>query len=100
MSTPSFSAERAWRMVTHLWIEIRPAFLKRGTHVLGLEPAVSTMRTPDSMMTRAYSSYGGGAPIVGRIVKLTPNGFEVSERVRSIHFLHSSGVPALCAANM
>mmetsp|Transcript_29739 Transcript_29739/g.69905 ORF Transcript_29739/g.69905 Transcript_29739/m.69905 type:complete len:275 (+) Transcript_29739:190-1014(+) len=100
MWTPSRSAESACRMVTHLWMVMSPAFLKVGTQTLGFEPAVSTILTPSSMMTLAYSSYGGGGPIVGRMVRLTPKGRFVSLAVRRIHERQPSGLPALWAAKI
>ena len=55
-STPSFSADRAWRTATHLWITFMPAALKRSIKGAGLRPAVSTILTPLLMMTSTYSS--------------------------------------------
>jgi hypothetical protein len=53
---------------------------------------------------RRYSSvrattYGGGSPCVGKMVKLTPKGLSGAKaRTFSIHNFKFSGVPALCAA--
>ena len=82
----------------HLCIVISPASLNIRIHFLGLLPAVSTIFTPSSMMTLAYSSYGGGGPIVGRMVRLTPNGFLVNFLSCLIHSRPCSGEPALWMA--
>lgn len=58
---------------------------------LGLDPAVSTIFTPDSTIAWRYSAYGGGV-IDGRIVRLTPKGWSVISRHRAISRTRSSGV--------
>jgi hypothetical protein len=57
----------------------------------GLRPAVSTIRTPPSMIARMYSGYGGLAN-VGRKVRFTPNGLSVMSRQRAISGPSRSGV--------
>ena len=39
MSTPRRSAESAWRIVTHLWMVIKPALCARGNHDTGTDSA-------------------------------------------------------------
>jgi len=56
MSTPIFSADKAWRMVTHLWMEMQPPSLKILTNFLGSLPAVSTTLMPALTMACAYAS--------------------------------------------
>src|ERR1700737_148285 len=51
---------------------------------------------PACTITLRYSSYGGGL-IVGRIVRLTPNGLSVSSRVVAISFARSAGVGCVSA---
>src|SRR3984885_1142705 len=68
-----------------------PWALKSSMCSFGLEPAVSTMRTPLSMIARRYSAYGGGL-MLGRKVRLTPKGLSVSARQRSISARSAAGV--------
>ncbi len=70
-STPLSWALIACRTLVHLCSTFTPAAWKSGRCGAGLEPAVSTILMPDSMMTCRYSSYGGGV-IAGRIVRFTP----------------------------
>mmetsp|Transcript_18559 Transcript_18559/g.37812 ORF Transcript_18559/g.37812 Transcript_18559/m.37812 type:complete len:276 (-) Transcript_18559:177-1004(-) len=97
MSTPSFSAFSAWRIETHLWMHTigGEAVLNMRIQRDGLLPAVSTTLTPSSMNIRQYSSYGGGGPIVGSTVRLTPKGLLVSVLSRRISMRAFSGEPAL-----
>jgi hypothetical protein len=102
MSTPIFSALSACRIDTHLWMHTidGSAALKSAIQRDGLLPAVSTTLTPSSMKTRQYSSYGGGGPMVGSTVRLTPKGLLVSVFSRRISLRAPSGEPALCEVNM
>jgi hypothetical protein len=49
-SQPMACAFSAWRTEVHLWITRTPAAFSVGMYASGLRPAVSTMRTPPSMM--------------------------------------------------
>jgi len=51
-SQPIFCALRAWRTEVHLWITRAPAAFSGSMYGSGLRPAVSTMVTPASAMTR------------------------------------------------
>src|SRR3954451_17198740 len=90
-STPRLSALRAWRTEVALWMTLMPCLWNSWTCSAGLEPAVSTMSTPDSMIAWRYSAYGGGL-IAGRIVRLTPKTRSVSSHVRAISSASASGV--------
>src|SRR5882757_10399339 len=89
-STPSRCALTAWRTLVHLCRTLIPAARNAGRCSAGLNPAVSTTGTPDSMIAARYSAYGGGL-IDGRMVRFTPNGLSVRSRHRLISVTRSSG---------
>ena len=88
---PRLWAFREWRTEVHLWITLIPCSLNSGMKGSGLRPAVSTILTPASTITWAYSSYGTGL-MVGSRVRLTPNGLSVISLQRAISLARSSGV--------
>mmetsp|Transcript_11156 Transcript_11156/g.35359 ORF Transcript_11156/g.35359 Transcript_11156/m.35359 type:complete len:255 (-) Transcript_11156:15-779(-) len=109
MSTPYFSALRAWRTDVHLWMQVTPAALAclmMPSSCLPPLPAVSITGTRSSAMIRANPSYGGGRA-AGRIVRFTPKGLSpqslLASRIHARPFSTiSSSVfpPALWIAKM
>src|SRR6478609_9134062 len=87
-STPRLCALTAWRTEVHLCSTMIQLSWNIGRWGAGFDPAVSTILMLASTMTCRYSSYGGGL-VVGRMVRLTPNGLSVRSRHLAISLARS-----------